>query len=86
MRIVQAHQGYIPSVVRLISASTQTMRENGIYQWDEIYPNEEIITQDVDSRSLYVLEQGDRCIAAVALNQEQDEAYQQVHWLGGEPV
>jgi GNAT superfamily N-acetyltransferase len=86
MRIVQAHQGYIHSVVRLISAATQTMREHGIYQWDEIYPNEEIITKDVDSRSLYVLEQGDLCIAAVSLNQEQDEAYQQVHWLGGEPV
>jgi GNAT superfamily N-acetyltransferase len=86
MRIVQAHQGYIPGVVRLISATTQTMREHGIYQWDEIYPNEEIITKDVDSRSLYVLEQSGLCIAAVSLNQEQDEAYQQVHWLGAEPV
>jgi ribosomal protein S18 acetylase RimI-like enzyme len=86
MRIVQAHQGYIPGVVRLISAATQTMREHGIYQWDEIYPNEQIITKDVDSRSLYVLEEGDLCLAAVALNQEQDEAYQQVQWLGGEPV
>jgi hypothetical protein len=41
MRIVQAHQGYIDGVVRLISAATQTMLEHGIYQWDEIYPNEE---------------------------------------------
>jgi GNAT superfamily N-acetyltransferase len=86
MRIVQAHQGHIPSVMRLITACTQTMREHGIYQWDEIYPNEEIITKDVDSRSLYVLEQGGVYIAAVSLNQEQDEAYQQMHWLGGEPV
>jgi GNAT superfamily N-acetyltransferase len=86
MRIVQAHQGHIPSVVRLISACTQTMRENGIYQWDEIYPNEEIITKDVDRRSLYVVEHDDLCIAAVSLNQEQDEAFQKVHWLGGEPV
>jgi hypothetical protein len=69
MRIVQAHHGYIPGVVRLISATTQTMREHGIYQWDEIYPSEEIITKDVDSRSLYVLEQGGLCIAAVSLNQ-----------------
>ena len=86
MRIVQAHQGYLPNVVRLIAACTQTMREQGIDQWDEIYPNAEIIAKDVESRALYVLEQGDVCTAAVALNQEQDEAYQQVHWLGGEPV
>src|SRR5262245_20431947 len=86
MRIVQAHQGDIPGVVRLISATTQAMREHGIYQWDESYPNEKVITKDIDSRSLYVLEQSGLCIAAVSLNQEQDEAYQQVHWLGGEPV
>jgi GNAT superfamily N-acetyltransferase len=86
MRIVQAHQGHLPNVVRLIAACTQTMREQGIDQWDEIYPNAEIIAKDVESRALYVLEQGDVCIAAVALNQEQDEAYQRVHWLGGEPV
>jgi ribosomal protein S18 acetylase RimI-like enzyme len=86
MRIVQAHQGYIPGVVRLISATTQTMREHGIYQWDDIYPNEEIITKDVNSRSLYVLEQDDLCLAAMSLNQEQDEAYQKVPWFGGEPV
>jgi ribosomal protein S18 acetylase RimI-like enzyme len=86
MRIVQAHQGHIPSVVRLIAACTQTMRAQGIDQWDEIYPNAEISAKDVDSRSLYVLEEGNRCIAAVALNQEQDQAYQQVRWVGGEPV
>ena len=86
MRIVQAHQGHLASVVRLISVCTQTMRENGIDQWDEIYPNEEIITKDVDRGSLYVVEEGDLRIAAVSLNQEQDEAYQKVHWLGGEPV
>jgi ribosomal protein S18 acetylase RimI-like enzyme len=62
------------------------MRQNGIHQWDEVYPNEEIITKDVDSRALYVLEQNGLCIAAVSLNQEQDAAYQKVHWLGGEPV
>jgi ribosomal protein S18 acetylase RimI-like enzyme len=86
MSLVQAHRGHIPTVVRLIATCTHTMREHGIDQWDDLYPNEEIITRDVDSGSLYVLEQDDRCLAAVSLNQEQDAAYQTVHWFGGEPA
>jgi GNAT superfamily N-acetyltransferase len=86
MSIVQAHQGRIPTVVRLIAICTHDMREHGIDQWDDLYPSKAIITRDVESRSLYVLEQEDRCLAAVSLNQEQDEAYQTVHWFGGEPA
>jgi hypothetical protein len=30
------------------------MRSNGIDRWDDIYPNEEIVTNDVNNHSLYV--------------------------------
>jgi hypothetical protein len=56
MSIVQAHQGHIPTVVRLIAICTHDMREHGIDQWDDLYPSKAIITRDVESRSLYVLE------------------------------
>jgi GNAT superfamily N-acetyltransferase len=86
MKIIHAQQRHIRHVARLISACTQAMRANGIYQWDEIYPNEEIIAEDVKSHSLYVLVDGEVCIAAITLNQKQDPAYEKVQWLGGEPV
>jgi hypothetical protein len=86
MKIVQALEGHIPSVMRLISTCIKAMRDNGIYQWDEIYPSDEIITRDVSKGDLYVLEQDNSCIAAVSLSDEQEEVYRQVHWLGDEPV
>jgi ribosomal protein S18 acetylase RimI-like enzyme len=86
MKIVQARKEQIPTVVGLLAACMRTMRNNGIDQWDDIYPNEEIVMKDVNDLSLYVLEENDLCIGAVSLNQEQDVAYQQVNWLGGEPV
>ena len=86
MKIVQAKQEHIPTVVGLLSACMRTMRNNGIDQWDDIYPNEEVVMKDMNDLSLYVLEENDLCIGAVTLNQEQDVAYQQVNWLGGGPV
>jgi ribosomal protein S18 acetylase RimI-like enzyme len=86
MKIIEARQEHIPAVTGLLSACTRTMRNNGINQWDDIYPNEEVVMKDVHDLSLYVLEENDLCIGAVSLNQEQDAAYQQVNWLGGEPV
>jgi ribosomal protein S18 acetylase RimI-like enzyme len=86
MKIVQAKQEHIPTVFGLLSACMRTMRNNGIDQWDDIYPNEEFVMKDANDRSLYVLEENNLCIGAVSLNQEQDVAYQQVNWLGGEPV
>jgi ribosomal protein S18 acetylase RimI-like enzyme len=86
MKIIQAHHGHIPNIARVISACMETMRKNGICQWDEIYPNKEIITNDVNSRSLYVLELKNICMAAVTLDGEQEPAYLDVPWMGGEPA
>jgi ribosomal protein S18 acetylase RimI-like enzyme len=62
------------------------MRNNGIDQWDDIYPNEEVVMKDMNDLSLYVLEENNVYIGAVSLNREQDAAYQQVNWQGGEPA
>ena len=86
MKIIEARQEHIPTVVGLLSACMRTMRNKGIDQWDDIYPNEEVVMKDVNDLSLYVLEENDICIGAVSLNQEQDVAYQQINWLGGAPV
>jgi GNAT superfamily N-acetyltransferase len=86
MKIVQADFGHIPSVDRIISACMQTMRMNGIYQWDEIYPNRKIISNDIKSRSMYVVEYNNVCIAAVTLDRKQEPAYMNIAWSGGEPA
>lgn len=62
------------------------MQRKGIDQWDAVYPNEEVVERDVNYGSQYILEDGERCLAAVTLNEEQDPAYRNVQWSGGEPV
>ena len=86
MRVVQAHNRHIPSVVLIISACMKTMREHGIFQWDDIYPNREILTNDVESRSMYVLEHENDCLATITMDREQEPAYRMIPWSGGEPA
>lgn len=87
MKIVVAQLIHIPPVLRLFVTCNQMMRGNGIDQWDDVYPDEAVVTRDVNTQSMHVLlDTGDRVVATVCLNHEQDTAYQTVHWLGQEPV
>lgn len=84
--IMQAHQEHAPKILELISACVQALRKQGLDQWDEIYPAEEIVRKDVRAGSVYFLEKNGRYLAAITLNEEQDPAYKTIRWQGGEPV
>ena len=86
MEITQATPRDIPAVWRLVCACRDNLRYRGIHQWDELYPNERIVIDDVNSRSVYVMQQSNVCVAAVTLNEQQDPAWQHIQWAGGEPA
>jgi ribosomal protein S18 acetylase RimI-like enzyme len=86
IEIIQADQDHITSLMKVIHACTHTMRQAGIFQWDEIYPNREQIEEDVRCRSLYVAREKGICLGALSLNEKQEEVYKQVEWCGIEPA
>jgi len=56
------------------------MTENGIHQWDDEYPNEEVVKADIESDDHYVLEVDGTVVGTVVLDSNQDEQYKTVHW------
>jgi ribosomal protein S18 acetylase RimI-like enzyme len=80
LRIVEAEAIDVADVVRILSLCTAQMRAQGIQQWDEIYPNLQVVEEDVRTRSLFVLRQQENCIAAICLNEFQPEEYRDVPW------
>lgn len=56
------------------------MMNQNILQWDEIYPNEEVLYEDINRNEMYVLAQDDIIVAAIVLNEEQDEEYITGNW------
>ncbi len=57
------------------------MRSAGIDQWDEIYPTEETIRNDVASRGMYIaMDEAGVVVGVVVLNEIQDLEYSSVPW------
>lgn len=56
------------------------MDVNGIPQWDEIYPNEEIIRDDIRIGQMYAVLQNGDIVSVFVLNQECDKEYLDAKW------
>lgn len=70
----------LEEICGLFESAIDTMIQNKIFQWDEIYPTKEDLQQDINQGQLYVGIVKD-CIAVVyVLNRESDEQYQNGNW------
>lgn len=67
-------------VVGILGRCDEAMRANGICQWDNVYPNLDVVETDARSGSLFVAREGDACVGAVALNDLQPEQYGSLPW------
>lgn len=77
----------LPQILSLFFGAVKHMCENGIQQWDEIYPDETTLTADIHSRQMFLMEDSGELVAAVVLNAEQPPEYRAVDWhLRAEPV
>ena len=79
-RFRKAVEQDLEEVVSLFHAAVADMRERQIYQWDEIYPNEEILKEDIHNGEMKLLTKEGRIIACVVINEEQDEQYYNAPW------
>ena len=70
----------LAEILRLFRAATTRMDAHGVYQWDEIYPNLQVIEDDARSGSLFVIRKEDLCIASVCLNDVQPDQYRPLPW------
>lgn len=62
------------------------MRSQGIEQWDERYPNVEVLEKDIAENTLYVAWSGEEMLGMVVLNTFQDPEYAELNWRCPAPV
>jgi ribosomal protein S18 acetylase RimI-like enzyme len=43
----------VDEIMNIIKESIKVMEKNDIYQWDEIYPNKEVIIDDIKNKTLF---------------------------------
>lgn len=67
-------------IVAMIRLATESLNQNGIPQWDEVYPNASNVDADIEKRQLYVVRAGGEIAGIITLNREYDPDYQNGRW------
>lgn len=80
MDIVQPLKEDQAHVTALLKSCMQHMRNNGIDQWNETYPNEQIVKEDLDSNALYIVKADGGILAVMTLDEQQPPEYGTVPW------
>ena len=67
-------------LVSVIRSATQTLNQNGIPQWDDVYPNAANVDEDLRNAQLYVVRAEGKIVGMVTLNRQCDPDYQNGDW------
>lgn len=70
----------IDEIIALTKACGLHMRENGIDQWDENYPDRASIQTDLETKTLFAYREEGVVLGIVVLNENQDEEYAEIKW------
>jgi ribosomal protein S18 acetylase RimI-like enzyme len=78
IRIAQIND--LEAAAAIVRDAAQSMNEQGIYQWDEIYPNNAVLQKDIEQRHMHLMVRGGEIVGLITLNEEQSPEYGDVSW------
>jgi ribosomal protein S18 acetylase RimI-like enzyme len=71
----------IEPIITMTKACAKAMIANGIYQWNEHYPNPIAFENDIKRDELYVLEVDGEVKGSIVISTFMDEEYMPIKWL-----
>ena len=81
MKYSKADINQLDMIFDMYSAAIENMEIQGIHQWDEIYPDKEILRQDILQNQMYIGEMDNNIAVCFVLNEECDKEYQNASWI-----
>lgn len=67
-------------IMELIAKCVQAMQAGGSDQWDDSYPNREVIGQDIERGTLYTYIDNEAIAGIIVLDEHPSELYQSIQW------
>lgn len=64
----------------IYSAAIQVMDDNTIFQWDTLYPCEDLLKDDILKNQMYITDVENQIASVFVLNQEYDTQYDNGNW------
>jgi len=80
MIIRKAEISDLENIMAMYKSCVAGMLANGIDQWDESYPNAEVIMGDLIAQTYFVVIENKIIIAGINIDQNQDETYLALDW------
>ena len=80
MIIQKANIKDLKEIMIMYKSCVSGMITNGIDQWDNSYPNAEIIKKDIKAETYYIAKQKDSIIGGINIDQNQDPTYSDIKW------
>ena len=68
------------NICSLVAAAIEVMEEQGIHQWDNVYPTREDFANDITNGTLYTVTEEGRLIAIYTISTECDPEYANAEW------
>ena len=70
----------IDSILNITKSCAAHLVQNGIYQWNEHYPDKNSFVNDAENMELYVYIENEKVIACISLCNKMDEVYFPLNW------
>ena len=87
MRLVQAKEEQITRIMEIIEDGRANLKQLGLPQWQNGYPDLEQMKKDVEQQKSYVLMDGQQIIRTVCLDEDGELAYDALNgeWSSNDP-
>jgi len=80
MTITKASKSDINTIMDLIHQAVLEMHRRKLFQWDDAYPNIDIIAEDITAGSLYKATINNKIAGIIVLNEKQSPEYNNLTW------
>lgn len=80
MNYTHATTTHIDEIMSLYGAATAAMKQQGIHQWDDIYPDYQTIADDITKNQMFIGTINNKIAVCFALSGECDEQYKNGKW------
>jgi len=75
-----AGMGDFDRVCTIVKDAVLHMNEQGIFQWDDVYPDRCALQQDIQKEQMFVITEDSSTAGFITLNEEQSEGYEKISW------
>lgn len=80
MYIQRLNLAHIEQASCILQAVKDSMQTQGINQWDNEYPSQNTLMEDINKQQAFGLFSLDQLLGYVVLNEHQDQEYQDLDW------